>query len=99
MGMRATALIALLAFGCVKQGAVASEPARLKVLATPSNASVYVDGHYFGRATVLSQEPKPLPPGPHLMTVQADEHFPHDMELDLPPGLTTLEIALRPIPP
>jgi hypothetical protein len=33
------------------------------------------------------------------MTVQADDHFPHDMELDLPPGLTTLEVELRPVPP
>jgi hypothetical protein len=99
MGMRAAALVALLALGCVKQGAVAPEPARLKVLATPPSASVYIDGHYFGRATVLSQEPKPLAPGLHLMTVQADDHFPHDIELKLPPGLTTLEITLRPIPP
>ena len=33
------------------------------------------------------------------MTVQAEDHFPHDMELDLPPGETTLTIELRPIPP
>lgn len=99
MGMRAAALVALVALGCAKQGTVAPEPARLKVLATPSDASVYIDGHYFGRATVLAQEPKPLAPGLHLMTVQAADHFPHDLELDLSPGLTTLEITLRPIPP
>ena len=98
--MRATALLlALLSFGCAKQGTVAPEPARLKVLATPPDASVYIDGHYFGRATVLSQEPKALVPGIHLMTVQAEDHFPHDMELDLPPGTTTLTIELRPVPP
>lgn len=91
--------VALVLVSCAKEGTVASEPARLKVLATPSTASVYIDGHYFGRATVLSQEPKALVPGVHLMTVSAEDHFPHDMELDLPPGLTTLEIALRPVPP
>ena len=92
-------LFALLALGCAKEGTVAPEPARLEVRATPATASVYIDGHYFGRATVLSQEPKALAPGVHLMTVQAEDHFPHDMELDLPPGLTTLEIELRPVPP
>jgi hypothetical protein len=98
--MRARALgIVLLLLGCAKEGTVAPEPARLEVVATPATASVYIDGHYFGRATVLSQEPKALAPGIHLMTVTADDHFPHDMELDLPPGLTKLEIELRPVPP
>ncbi len=92
-------LVALTLLGCAKPGIVAPEPARLEVIATPLDASVYIDGHYFGRATVLSQEPKALVPGPHLMTVTADDHFPHDMELDLPPGTTTLQIELRPVPP
>ena len=100
MGMRATALLlALLALGCAKRGTVAPEPARLRVIATPVNASVYIDGHYFGRAIVLEEEPKSLAPGAHLMTVTAEDHFPHDMELDLPSGLTTLTIELRPVPP
>jgi hypothetical protein len=100
MGMRAAALLlALAAAGCAKSGTVVAEPARLKVVTTPPNASVYIDGHYFGRATVLSEEPKALVPGVHLMTVQAEDHFPHDLELDLPPGLTTLTINLRPVPP
>ena len=100
MGVRSAALLlALIAFGCAKNGTVAAEPARLKVVATPPNASVYIDGHYFGRATVLAQEPKALAPGVHLMTVQAQDHFPHDMELNLPPGVSTVTIELRPIPP
>jgi len=100
MGMRIAALaLVLVAFGCAKKNTVAPEPARLKIVTTPPDASVYVDGHYFGRATVLSQEPKALSPGVHLMTVQAEDHFPHDMELNLPPGTTTLTIELRPVPP
>lgn len=102
MGMKAAGLLlALLGCvgGCAKTHVVAPEPARLKVVATPANASVYIDGHYFGRATVLREEPKALTPGPHLMTVQADDYFPHDMELELPAGLTTITIDLRPIPP
>ena len=66
----AALLLGLFALGCAKEGAVAPEPARLKVIAMPANASVYIDGHYFGRATVLSQEPKALVPGVHLMTVE-----------------------------
>ncbi|MGB8330078.1 MAG: PEGA domain-containing protein [Polyangiales bacterium] len=96
---RAALLLALIALGCAKRGTIAAEPARLKIVASPPNASVYVDGHYFGRATVLSEEPKALVPGAHLLTVQADDHFPHDMEIDLPSGVTTIAIDLRPIPP
>ncbi len=102
MGMRPAALFVAIALGlvaCAKHGTVAPEPARLEVVSIPEDASVYIDGHYFGRATVLSQAPKALAPGVHLMTVQADDHFPHDMELVLPPGLTRLSIELRPIPP
>lgn len=100
MGVRTIALLlALIALGCAKKNTVAPEPARLKIIASPPNASVYIDGHYFGRATVLSEEPKALAPGVHLMTVQAEDHFPHDMELNLPPGVTTVTIELRPIPP
>jgi hypothetical protein len=33
------------------------------------------------------------------MTVQAEDHFPHDMELSLPAGETTVTVELRPIPP
>ncbi len=100
VGMRALVLmLALATMGCAKKDAVRPETARLKVLATPSSASVYVDGHYFGRARVLAVEPKRLVPGLHLMTVTADDHFPHDVKLDLPPGTTTVEIKLRPMPP
>ena len=90
---------AALAPGCAKPEVVRTEPAKLRVVSEPNDASVYVDGHYFGRAKVLAVEPKALVPGVHLMTVTADQHFPHDLELDLPPGLTTVDITLRPIPP
>lgn len=100
MGVRAAALVLVLAASsCAKKGIVAPDPARLRVATTPPNASIYIDGHYFGRATVLSAEPKALAPGVHLMTIQAEDHFPHDMELDLPAGETSMTITLRPIPP
>ncbi len=100
--MKAAALffVALVcATGCVKDDQVVAEPTRLRVITRPPQASVYIDGHYFGRSRVLAEEPKTLAPGFHLMTVYADDHFPHDMELDLPPGVTTITIELRPIPP
>jgi hypothetical protein len=100
MGVRVAALVlVLVAYSCARSGTIAAEPARLKVVTIPPNASVYIDGHYFGRATVLAAEPKALVPGVHLMTIQAEDHFPHDMELDLPAGETTITITLRPIPP
>ena len=56
MGVRTAAvLLALVAYGCAKNNTVAPEPARLKIITTPPSASVYIDGHYFGRATVLSE--------------------------------------------
>ncbi|MEM7434696.1 MAG: hypothetical protein AAF436_06050 [Myxococcota bacterium] len=103
MGVRRAAVcwaaLAVLGSGCAKKDTVREEPARLQVVATPAAASVYLDGHYFGRARVLAEAPKAVMPGMHLMTVTADDHFPHDLELDLPPGTTTVKIELRPIPP
>ena len=100
MGVKGAALaVAIFAAGCANKNTLAPEPARLQIVTMPANASVYIDGHYFGRATVLSQEPKALAPGMHLMTVQAEDHFPHDMELELPRGVTTITVELRPIPP
>ena len=100
MGVRVTALaLSLVALACANKNTVAPEPARLRVITTPPNASVYIDDHYFGRATVLSKEPKALAPGAHLMTVQAEDHFPHDIELQLPRGITTITLDLQPIPP
>ena len=100
MGVRSAALVlALVALRLRKEEhgrARARAPRRSS--RAPPNASVYIDGHYFGRATVLSEEPKTLVPGIHLMTVQAEDHFPHDMELDLPAGVTTITIELRPMP-
>ena len=38
-------LLALVALGCAKKNTVAPEPARLRIIATPPNASVYIDGN------------------------------------------------------
>ena len=65
----------------------------------PDTASVYIDERYVGRARVLAVKPKVLKPGVKYITFEADDHFPHDVRIDLPPGETTLDIKLRPVPP
>ncbi len=93
------AVLGLLLVGCAAGPDVKKTEARLQVISVPEAASVYVDGHYFGRAKVLAEVPQALKPGKHFVTVLADDHFPHDLELDLEPGTTTVRIELRPIPP
>ena len=74
-------------------------PARLRVLAQPPMAAVYVDDRFVSSARVLAVRPLVLEPGIRHVTVQAPGYFPHDLELDLKAGLTTIRIALRAIPP
>jgi len=52
-----------------------------------------------GAARVLQKQPAALTPGKHRITIEAPNYFPHDLELDLPVGVTSLEIKLRPVPP
>jgi hypothetical protein len=77
----------------------APRTARLRVAAQPPTTTVYVDGDYFGSARVLASQAKPLPVGKRLVTFMAPGYFPHDVELDLKPGETTVRMTLRPIPP
>jgi hypothetical protein len=88
-------------FGTAGCGAsvVRPEPARLRVISVPERASVYVDDRFAGTGRVLAQRPVAFTPGVRYVTVQADGFFPHDVAVTLPSGLTTLRIALRPIPP
>lgn len=73
--------------------------ASLRVHAEPETASVYVDGRFFSSARALAKHPKPLSPGLHLVTVEAPDHFPHDFEVKLAAGTTTVRVKLRPVPP
>jgi hypothetical protein len=77
----------------------APEPARLRVVARPEGASVYVDARFAGSARLLARRPLALRPGPRTVTVTAPGHFPHDLSLDLPSGLTTVRVTLRAVPP
>lgn len=74
-------------------------PAGIKVVAEPADARVYVDDRFVASARVLAERAHQLPAGVHRITITAPGYFPHDIETELPPGVSTIEIALRPIPP
>ena len=74
-------------------------PAGLQVIAVPADARVYVDGRFVASARVLAHRAHRLPAGVHQITISAPGYFPHDLETELPPGVSTIEISLRPVPP
>lgn len=101
--MGAIRLVALL-FVCVMSACAGVQrpsdpPAELRVIAEPAHATVLVNEQFVGSARVLEKRPYAMRPGKKRITIQASGHFPHDLELDLPPGVTTLKIKLRPVPP
>lgn len=98
--MLAVHMAAGLLLGCGgAQHARDEKPAELRVVAVPESAVVRIDEQFAGAARVLASHPVRLRAGKKRITVEAPGYFPHDLEVDLPPGLTTIEIALRPVPP
>jgi hypothetical protein len=96
---RAIALsLALSALGCMTNQ-VRTKPAQLRVLAEPTQAAVYVDERFLAVAAKLEQSPASLRPGKRRVTVQSQGYFPHDLVVELVPGVTTIEVKLRPVPP
>lgn len=85
-------------FGCGGAEAGASQSASLRVTTEPANARVFIDDLFVATGQALAVRPRKLKPGKHLLTVEAPEHFPHDLELELPPGETKVSIKLRPVP-
>lgn len=73
-------------------------PAELRAVVEPPTAIVQVDERFVGSARVLEKRPAQLTPGKHRVTVDAAGYFPHDVELELAPGVTTLQLKLRAIP-
>ena len=76
-----------------------NETARVRFVITPDTARVYTDDQFVGGARVLAVRPAVFRPGPRRVTITALGHFPHDLDLFLEPGTTTIEVRLRPIPP
>jgi hypothetical protein len=71
----------------------------LRVVAVPETAVVQVDEQFVGAARVLARQPARLTPGKRRVTIEAPGYFPHDLEIELAPGVTSIEIKLRPVPP
>lgn len=97
--LRAAVVLALaLAAGCA--GAPrARERAEVRFFVEPTTARVYADDRFVGAARVLARRPEAFPPGPRRFTITAPDHFPHDVEVDLPSGETVIRLRLRPVPP
>lgn len=97
--LAALALLSIASAACGGAQKGKGSTAELRVLADPASAVVQVNERFVGAARVLEKQPARLTPGAKRVTVEAPGYFPHDLELDLPAGTTTLNIKLRPIPP
>jgi len=87
------------AVSCSGRAAQLAPVAYLKVVAEPPGATVYEQDQFLGSARLLAEQPKLLTPGLKYLTFKASGHFPVDLRLDLPPGLSTIKVSLRPVPP
>jgi hypothetical protein len=75
-----------------------TKASRLRVVAEPETATVQVDERFVGAARVVAARPVTLSAGKHRLTVEAPGYFPHDLEVEVAPGVTTVEIKLRAVP-
>lgn len=91
-------LAAFAASGCMTVPPEA-RMAYLKVVAEPRQTTVYSNDRFLGSAHLLQKQPKALPPGTKYLTFKAPGYFPHDLQIKLPVGETTVKVKLRPIPP
>ena len=91
-------LIVCVLVGCGGTTTVAKRQASLRVSTEPANARVFIDDIFVATGQSLSVRPRRLKPGKHLLTIEAPNYFPHDLELELPPGETKVDIKLRPVP-
>jgi hypothetical protein len=99
MKRAALALSVLSLVACGSRQQPRERPAELRVVAVPAEAVVQVDERFVGGARTLARKPAQVKPGKHRVTIEAPGYFPHDFELDLPVGVTSVEIKLRPVPP
>lgn len=85
--------------GCMSAASPSGGTAELRVRPVPENALVRIDDETVIDGRAIAVQPVRLRTGRHLVTIEADGFFPHDIGLDLPAGETTLDIRLRPLPP
>jgi hypothetical protein len=92
-------LTATAASSCTATAPQEARLAYLKVVAEPRQTTVYSNDRFLGSAHLLQKQPKALPPGTKYLTFKAPGYFPHDVQVKLPVGETTVKVKLRPIPP
>lgn len=98
--LKATLAILLVVLpACGATTPTAAPSAEVRFVVEPDTARIYTDGHFVGAARVLAARAESFRAGPRQFTITADGYFPHDLEVDLAPGTTTIEVSLRPIPP
>lgn len=98
VAVRGAFLVTMLTLlGC---GAAAHPAAsgRLLLRVEPLEASVTLDDEFVGRGPRLLHNVLVTTPGKHRLSVTARGYFPHDFEIDLPPGTTKASVKLRAIP-
>lgn len=93
------ALSLVLTAGCGGARAPTTATGQVRFVITPDVARIYTDDHFVGTARVLDAQPAEFRVGPRRFTITAEGYFPHDIEVDLTPGTTVVEIGLRPVPP
>ena len=98
---RTAAMYVVAAFAAAGCQTVPAEArlAYLKVVAEPNTTTVYSNDRFLGSAHLLEKQPKALPTGVKYLTFKAPGYFPHDLQIKLPAGETTVKVKLRPIPP
>jgi hypothetical protein len=91
-------LLVIALAGCQLESNLGKKDAYVELHVEPDSARVVIDDESVGSARLLAVNPHRLRPGKHFIEIEAKGYFPHDLELDLPPGLTKVEVKLRPIP-
>lgn len=101
VGMKTLCMVACLASaaGCGAGQPTAGARAQVRFELEPETARVYTEDRFVGSARVLARRPAEFRTGPRQLTITADGYFPHDLEVDLPAGTTTIRVSLRPVPP
>jgi hypothetical protein len=100
VGVRLASAIGLaFVVGCGASQSPTAARAEVRFELEPDTARVYTEDRFVGSARVLARRPAEFRTGPRQLTITADGFFPHDLEVDLPAGTTTIRVSLRPRPP
>jgi hypothetical protein len=91
-------LVSMGLLGCAGAQRGPRYDSQLRVVAEPPGAAVSVNERFVGAARVLDKRPAQLTAGKKRVTIEAPGYFPHDLEVELSPGVTTVNAKLRPIP-